>query len=252
VTFTPAFVATISGTVTLTDGDKSSPQTVSLTGTGTAPPIVSLSPRNLSFGPVGVGSSSAQPITLTNTGLSTLKLTGSSAVAITGNDASDYSQTNTCGAQVLAGASCTITVTFKPHDAGSSGASVTITDNANNSPQNVSLAGSGALPTATLSPSSDNFGSVTVGTTSTGQVSTLTNTSSYLLSVTSITITGTNAGDFSQTNTCPVGKTLGANKTCTITVKFTAGAKGTRTATLTESDNSAKGSHTITLSGSGK
>ena len=253
-TFTPAVIATINGTITIVDGDATSPQTVSLTGTGVAPPIVSLSPRNLSFGSVEVGSSgSPQSITLSNTGQSTLTLTGKSPIAITGTDPADYTQTNNCGTRVLAGASCTITVTFKPQDSGSCTANVTLTDNANNSPQNVSLSGSGALPTATLSPANDNFGGITVGTTSSAMVSTLTNTSStYTLSVNSITITGPNASNFTQTNTCPVGRTLAANSSCTISVKFTPSAKGTRTATLTETDNTAKGSHTITLSGSGK
>jgi hypothetical protein len=253
VTFTPAVVATINGTVTITDSDPSSPQTVSLTGTGIAPPIASLSTHSLQFGSVEVGSSSAsQTVTVTNTGQSTLTFSGSSAIALTGTDPGDYTETNNCGTQVLAGASCTITVTFKPQDSGSRPASVTLTDNANNSPQTVSLSGSGALPTATLSPNTASFGSITVGTTGSSQSSTLTNTSTtYTLNVTSITISGTNASDFTQTNTCPVGKKLGANNACSITLKFTPGAKGTRTATVTESDNTAKGSHTITLTGSG-
>jgi hypothetical protein len=254
VTFTPPTATTINGSVTIVDGDATSPQTVSLTGTGLTPPTASLSPRTLSFGSVAVGSSSTpQTITLTNTGQSTLTLSGSSAIAITGTNPGDYSQTNTCGTSVASNASCTITVTFKPKASGSRPADITLTDNANNSPQTVSLSGSGGLPTATLTPKSDNFGSITVGSTSSAIVSTLTNTSSsYTLSVNSITITGTNAADFSQTNTCPVGKTLGANKTCTISVKFKPTVTGARSATLTESDNTAQGSHTITLSGTGK
>jgi len=254
VTFTPAMLATINGTVTIVDGDATSPQVVSLSGTGVTPPLVSLSPRSLSFGTIEVGSSGTpQPITLTNTGQSTLTLTGKSPIAITGANPSDYTQTNNCGAQVLPNASCTITVTFKPQDSGSRTGNVTITDNANDSPQNVSLNGSGAAPTATLSPTTDNFGSITVGVTSSAMASTLTNTSNiYTLSVNSIAITGANAADFSQTTTCPVGRTLAARANCTISVKFKPTAKGTRTATLTESDNTDAGSHTITVSGTGK
>lgn len=358
ITFTPAQIATINGSVTIVDGDATSPQTVSLTGTGVEGPVVSFSPRSLSFGAIGVGSSSSQSVTLTNTGQSTLTLTGRSAISITGTNASDYSQTNNCGTSVAANASCTITVTFKPQDSGELSADVTLTDNASNSPQSValngsgvyprlslspstlrfgevevgyssskmtstvtnsgtvslsitkialsgtnpaeysqtnncvgtlaanatcsitvtfnptaegaqdasvtitddtsdgsntlSLTGSGAAPTATLSPNNDSFGTITVGKSSSAKVSTLTNTSdSYLLTVSSITITGSNASNFSQTNTCPIGKTLAAGATCTISVTFTPSASGNRTATLTEYDNSATGSHTISLSGSG-
>jgi len=116
---------------------------VSLSGTGTAPPIVSLSPYNLSFGSITVGSSSdPQTVTVTNTGTTALTL-GRSAIALSGTNPSDYSQTNNCGWQIAAGASCTINVTFKPKSSGSRPASVTITSNAKNSPQTANLNGSG-------------------------------------------------------------------------------------------------------------
>lgn len=252
ITFTPAAAATINGTVTLTDSDSTGTQAVALTGTGIGPPIVTLSPHSLSFGGVEMNSSSAQSITLTNIGQNALTL-GKGAFALTGTDPGDYSQTNTCGSSVATNASCTVTVTFKPKSSGSRPASLTITDNANSSPQTVTLNGSGAYPTATLTPSNDNFGSINIGSSSTAKVSTLTNTSSlYTLNVNSITITGTNASDFSQTNTCPVGQTLAAKATCTISVTFKPSATGTRTATLTETDNTSVGSHTITLTGTGK
>lgn len=144
VTFTPAFATTINGSVTIVDGDATSPQAISLTGTGLTPPTASLSPHSLAYGSVGVGSSSTpQTITLTNTGQSALTLTGKSAIAITGANPGDYSQSNNCGSSVAANASCTITVTFKPQSSGYLPADLTLTDNAKNSPQTVSLSGSG-------------------------------------------------------------------------------------------------------------
>ena len=253
-TFTPTIIGSISGSVTIVDGDAGSPQTVSLSGNGIGGPLASLSPRSLSFGSVLINSSStAQAITLTNTGQSALTLTGKSPISITGTNASEYTQTNNCGTSVLAGASCTITVTFKPQSSGFHTASISISDNASNSPQSENLNGSGAYPSATLSPSNDSFGSVTVGTSSSTKASTLTNTSAtFALNVYSVTISGTNASDFTQTNTCPIGSTLAAGKTCTVTVTFKPTVKGTRSATVTLSDNSSKGSHTVTLTGSGK
>ena len=102
---------------------------------------VSFSPTSLTFPQEGVGStSSAQSVTLSNTGNSSLSI---SSITITGINASDFVQTNTCGSSVAVGASCTISVTFTPSAPGSRTASVSVTDNANGSPQAVTLAGTG-------------------------------------------------------------------------------------------------------------
>lgn len=79
-----------------------------------------------------------------------------------GTPSGDYSQTNTCGTSVAAKAKCTVSVTFTPTATGTRSAAVTITDNTSNSPQNVTLTGSGIMQ-ATVSPASLSFGSVAVG-----------------------------------------------------------------------------------------
>ena len=63
----------------------------------------------------------------------------------------------------------------------------------------------GTGPTVALSPTSVNFGNHIVGATSTAQAVTLSNSGSSALSISNIAITGTNASDFAQTNTCPGG-----------------------------------------------
>ena len=222
---------------------------MALNGSGVYP-RVTLNPSTLSFGEVEVGySSSKMTSTLTNSGTVSLSIT---KIALSGSDPGAYSETNNCIGTLAANATCTITVTFKPTAEGQQDASVTITDDTSDGSNTLTLTGSGSLPTATLSPNNDSFGTITVGKSSSAKVSTLTNTSSsYLLTVSSIAITGTNAADFSQTNSCPIGKTLAAGATCTISVTFKPSASGTRTATLTEYDNSATGSHTISLAGYG-
>ena len=72
-------------------------------------------------------------MTLSNTGNATLSVT--SVVA-----SGDFSQTNNCGS-VSAGGSCTIRVTFKPKAKGTVTEPITITDNASDSPQTVTLTG---------------------------------------------------------------------------------------------------------------
>ena len=143
--------------------------------------------------------SGAQGFTLTNTGNATLTI---SSMAVTGTNAGDFAQTNTCGSSVAAGATCTISVTFTPTASGSRTASVTLADNATGSPQSVSLTGTGAAPAATSFHPGLTFASQAVGSTSSAQTITLSNTGNAALTHTSIALTGTNPGDFAQTNTC--------------------------------------------------
>ena len=110
-------------------------------GNSTATTTVSTSPASLTFSSQTTGTTAPpQSITLTNTGQSVLTISG---VAASG----DYSETNTCGTSVAAGASCAITVTFTPTAAGSRNGTITITDNASNSPQRVLLTGTGVSAT---------------------------------------------------------------------------------------------------------
>jgi YD repeat-containing protein len=135
VTFTPTATGSRTGTLTVTDSATNSPQTTALTGTGLAPVVVS--PATLAFGNEVVNTTSAaKVVTLTNNQSVVLNIT---SIATTG----DYAQTNTCGTSVVAGGNCTISVIFKPTATGSRPGTLTVTDSAGNSPQTVSLAGTG-------------------------------------------------------------------------------------------------------------
>jgi len=238
VTFTPTAAGLRGGTLTITDNASPATQTVSLTGTGTAP-VVSLSPTSLTFPAQQVGtSSSAQSVTLSNTGSATLSIT---SVSVSG----DFSQTNTCGSSVAAGASCTLSVTFKPTATGTRTGAVTLTDNASPATQTVSLTGTGTAPLVSLSPTSLTFPAQQVGTSSSAQSVTLNNTGSATLSITSITV----SGDFSQTNTC--GSSVAAGASCTLSVTFTPTATGTRTGAVTITDNASPATQTVSLTGTG-
>jgi len=104
-------------------------------------------------------------------------------------------------------------------------------------------------PIASLLPTSLNFSSQTVGTTSASQQITLSNTGNAVLAIDSITITGTAAGEFSQTNGCSAS--LAADSSCTINVTFTPSVSGNRSASLTITDGAAGSPHTVALSGVG-
>lgn len=253
VTFTPTATGTRTASVSITDDAGNSPQSVSLTGTGVpAAPMASLSVTSLSFGNQLVGtSSSAQTVTLTNTGNVTLTFSGS-GIAITGTNSGDFSQTNTCGASVTAGANCTISVTFKPTATGNRSASVSITDNASGSPQSISLTGTGVAPAVTLSGNSLTFAGQLITTTSSAQSVTITNSGTAPLTISSIAITGANSGDFAQINTCPASNaTLAVNANCSISVTFTPSATGTRNASVTITDNASGSPQSVSLTGTG-
>jgi hypothetical protein len=248
VTFTPAATGTRTASLSITDNGGGSPQTVSVTGTGTSSgnPVVTLAPTSLNFGKQVLGiSSAAQPVTLTNTGTAVLNLT---SIAIAGTDPADFSETNNCGTTVAANASCTINVTFDPTMGGTRTGTVSVTDNASGSPQTVTLTGTGTA--VQLVPASLTFASQTVGTTSPAQTVTATNVSSKaIISITSIAVTGANAGDFAQTNNC--GSSIKPLASCTISVTFTPTAKGSRAASVTLTDNGGGGTQTVSLTGTG-
>jgi subtilase family serine protease len=103
-------------------------------------------------------------------------------------------------------------------------------------------------PAVSLSPTSLTFSSKNVGTTSTAQSVTLSNTGNATLNISSINIGGTNLGDFAQTNTC--GSSVVAGSNCAISVTFTPTATGTRSASLAITDNASGSPQTVSLSGS--
>jgi len=100
-----------------------------------------------------------------------------------------------------------------------------------------------------LSPGSLNFGQQTVGITSAPQTTTLTNTQAVTLNITGFSFTGTNPGDFAQTNTC--GTSVIAGGSCAISVTFTPGATGARSAILNVTDDASNSPQTASVSGTG-
>ncbi|MGA2099544.1 MAG: choice-of-anchor D domain-containing protein [Candidatus Sulfotelmatobacter sp.] len=246
VSFTPTASGTIAGTITLTDSGSGAVQTVPLTGTGASATVV-LSPASVTFANQSVGSSSAaSTVTLTNTGTAALTIT---SVSITGTNPGDYSQTNNCGSSIAAGGSCSINAVFTPTASGTRSASISVSDSATGSPQTVAVTGTGVAPAATLTPVSLAFSSLTVGSSSSPQNVTLSNTGNSTLTLSSITITGLNPSDFSQTNNC--GSSLAAATNCTISVTFTPLASGSRQANLSVADNVSGSPQIVALNGTG-
>jgi hypothetical protein len=108
--------------------------------TAADPPVVSLSPASLNFANQAIDTASAaQSVTLTNIGSAVL----SPSIAVTGANAGDFVETDTCGGVLAAGATCTIAVLFVPSAYGARTATLGITDSASGSTPTVSLSGTG-------------------------------------------------------------------------------------------------------------
>ena len=243
VQFKPSATGARSASVSITDNAAGSPQQAPLSGTGTT---AKLAPTPLGFGTLAVGLTSAvHKVTLTNLGTTPITI---SSIAVTGTEAGDFPETaTTCASSLAAAASCTVSLEFQPTTTGARSANLTVTDNAAGSPQQVPLSGTGT--TAELSPTSVSFGSETVGTTSAVKTVTLKNVGTTAITITSITIAGTDPGDFGETQTC--GSSLAASASCTISVTFKPTVTGNRNATLKVTDNAAGSPQQVALLGTG-
>jgi Abnormal spindle-like microcephaly-assoc'd, ASPM-SPD-2-Hydin len=210
---------------------------------GQGGPAVTLSTAKLTFKKTLIGvTSPPQTVTLTNTGAATLHI---SSITASGDFAISN---NTCGATVAAGANCAVSVTFKPTNKGTRKGSLTFTDDAPNSPQIVALVGTGMA--IMLTPSSLNFGTVTVGQTSTPQSVTVSNVATFVVTFTSFGFAGTSALDYSITNnTC--GPTIAGGANCAVTIVFKPTVKGKRNATFQVKDNGGGNPQTAKLTGVG-
>jgi hypothetical protein len=208
-------------------------------------PVASVAPASLTFSSLAVGSTStAQSFTVTNEQNTALNL----AIATSG----DFAETDTCGTSLGPNLTCTVSVTFAPTFPLARTGSVTITDNAVNSPQTVMLSGVGVGPAVSFGQNSVNVGNQLITTSSPAQMVSLTNTGNAPLTISSIGIGGTNSGDFSQTNTCPAsGASLAANTSCSINLIFTPAATGNRTASVTVADNAPGTPQSLGLVGTG-
>jgi len=136
VTFKPMGIGNKSGLVTIVDSASSKPQVIELNGTGT---YVSLSASKLNFGTHKEFTNTTLPVEMTNTGPTAIQI----SQIETSSSSFSYSETNSCGTQLGAGATCTINVTFSPEKKGQLSGSLSITDNGGGSPQTVALTGTG-------------------------------------------------------------------------------------------------------------
>jgi hypothetical protein len=212
-------------------------------------PFATVSPGSLNFGTLYLGGVGEQSVTLTNTGSATMTVNEPFLFDVGNGDSKEFVALSLCPGTLAVGKSCTIYVFFI---AGPSynlqTAILKIMDNAPGSPQSVNLSATVINPQASFSPNAVKFGTVRVGTPSHASV-VLTSSGATPLSSLGISVTGGLPGEFTESNGCPTSLSPGAK--CTISVTFTPGRTGSRSAYLNVVDNVNGGPQQVLLSGTG-
>jgi hypothetical protein len=139
-TYTPTSAGTASGSLSVASNASDSLLNIALSGTGTAPGQLAVSPSTLSFGSLAVGSSSSLNGSLTTTG-GTLTITSASL-----NNSEFVFSGISLPVTLTAGQSTPFTVTFTPQASGTTSASLSFASNGSNSPIAQSLTGTGTAP----------------------------------------------------------------------------------------------------------
>lgn len=172
VSFAPQTAGAVSGSLTFSGWASwgghstvhSASSTVALSGTGytALAPGYLTTPASMNLGNVVVGGSQTQALTLSNSGGSSLTISGAIVNGI-GFSVSGLTFPYT----LAAGGSASLSVIFAPTAAGTNTATVTLSSDASDPSVAVSLTGSATTSSGTLgvTPGSMNFGTVTIGMT---------------------------------------------------------------------------------------
>ena len=290
VRFDPSATGSRTATISISNNDPDeNPYTFNIQGTGSATPEMHItgngasvldgsttpsSTNDTEFGNIdknyGV---SIHTFTISNTGSGDLTLTGSPRVTVFGTHASDFtiSQQPATATVTAQGGTQTFEITFDPPATGLRQATVSITNNdADENPYTFNIQGTGtinpeidiqatgtSIASGDLTPSindSTDFGASVVGGGSHIITYTIYNTGPATLNLTGawplIAISGVHAGDFSIYSAPASTVASGANTS--FQVAFNPMASGTRSATLTISNNDLdEGVYSFAIQGSG-
>jgi hypothetical protein len=242
VTYKPVAAETLTASLAIVSNATDPSVVVGINATATSSTLAA-TPSSVSFGNVVVGSDTTQTIRLQNIGTSQVTISAIapsvSSIAISGV---------TPPINLAPGTSATLTAAYKPTAAGSVAGKITVTSNAVGSPTIIDLSATAAAAAAQLMPSASSlsFGSVTVGSSGTSQL-TVKNTGNTDASISKVTVTGT--GFVLASSAASV--ILDPSQTESYTVNFDPKAAGSLTGTLTITSNAANSPLNIALSGTG-
>lgn len=209
-----------------------------------------IAPGSLDIGDVFVTATGQGTVSLTNDGNASLSIT---SVAISGPDAARFTiaapADDSCtGATLAKSQGCSVKVTFTPTSFGSATATLTLTGPGAVGTREVPLAGEGLDPILVSGPPV--FGTVPKGSSSDAKVIQV-NDYGPPATVTSVTIGGTNAADFTIEDDGCSGYQIPTAQACQFSVRFKPSAIGARTATVTITGPSPVGTRHVALNGTG-
>ncbi len=211
--FTPGALGARRATVTLNDNTYLSPQSVVLSGSGSA--TMTVSPASISIGDVKVRMEFVKSVTVTNLQTNPVSL----SEGFTGPNAGDFTIVGgTCSSTLAAKTACLPTVAFAPTAVGIESATMTITDSPDPlGPYTVKFTAGATIPES-VSPKALGFGSVPRAGSKTKSVTVTNNAASGSIGLNSPTTSG--AADFSISGSSTCGSSLGAGANCTYAVTF--------------------------------
>ena len=211
-------------------------------------------PTAHNFGTVNVGVGSAVVTkTINSIGNASVQLT-----SVTSSNALEFAivgGTCTAGAFVNPTQSCTVQVQFTPAATGARNGQITIVSNGIGSPQSFAVSGTGqtagaGTPALTM-PSATNFGTVSVGASSSVVAKTISSTGTAAAQIT--TVTSSNPSEFAiVSRTCTDGATVNPGSSCTVSVQFSPAASGARNGQITVTSNGTGSPQSFAVSGTGQ
>jgi hypothetical protein len=206
-----------------------------------------LQTAGVDFGSVTVGTASTQTVVITNIGNASANISGATV------SGGGFNYVGPALPLTLSsGQSVNLTVSFAPSAAGAATGTLSLSTNANVTPNTIPLTGTGVLPQAaavlslTVSPLSISFGSVPVGSSSTQTVSLL-NPSTGTVSISQAPVTGSGFG----MSGLSLPMTLGPGQSGAFTVSFLPAGTGSASGSISVMSNASNAVSTVALSGTG-
>jgi hypothetical protein len=232
VTFSPGAVGTINATLMITAmGASNSPASVSLTGVGATPPapVLRIQPANLIFSDIPIGTTAMQTVTLINAGNVALNI--NPLTLLSGGDAG-FSFAMPARLMLAPNDRVDFSVSFRPNQIASVGGLIQVTSNGGT--LTITLAGNGAAASIAVPSRALDFGMVSTGTTR-SQTLIVTNIGQAPLTLTGITISGSNSFNVPSTTTFPL--TIMAGASAPLNVNFAPGTSGQQTGVMQINSN---------------
>ncbi|HEY0701872.1 MAG TPA: choice-of-anchor D domain-containing protein [Candidatus Acidoferrales bacterium] len=244
--FKPSTAGNASGVLTVKSNASDASDAIGWSGTGTASSAgssLAATPSSVAFGTVPTGTTTTQTIKLSNSGSASITISGISASG-SGISVSGISTPLT----LAAGKTANLTASLKPTSSGSASGAIKVTSNATDSSLQISWAANAQAATVSLlpQPAQLSFGSVTVGTTDTLQV-TFKNTGNSDANVSKISVSGTGFALMGSASSV----TLTPGQYLTLNVSYDPKATGNNSGSLVVTSNAAAPQTSVPLTGSG-